>query len=90
MTHCKLSILLATVLCTPLAALSESTAPCAALAGLNFDGVEITEAVGNLDPDDPLIDCSNCVKGCCSWASCAMTHARNHEQPKRYRGIRTQ
>ena len=43
-THCKLLLLLVAVLCAPLAALSESADPCAALAGLKFDGVEITKA----------------------------------------------
>ena len=44
MTHCKLSLLVAAVLCAPLAAQSESADPCAALAGLKIDGVEITKA----------------------------------------------
>lgn len=44
MTHCKVSLLLAAVLCAPFAALSESTDPCAALACLKIDGVEITKA----------------------------------------------
>ncbi len=45
MTHCKLSFLLAAVLCAPLAAQSQSADPCATLAGLKIDGVEITKAV---------------------------------------------
>ncbi|HUD57660.1 MAG TPA: tannase/feruloyl esterase family alpha/beta hydrolase [Terracidiphilus sp.] len=44
MTHWKLSLLLTAVLCAPLAAQSQSTDPCAALAGLKIDGVEITKA----------------------------------------------
>src|ERR1017187_1671271 len=44
MTHCKLSVLPASVLCAPLAAQCESADPCAALAGLKIDGVEITKA----------------------------------------------
>jgi hypothetical protein len=44
MTHCKLSLLLAAVLCAPLGAQSQSADPCAALAGLKIDGVEITKA----------------------------------------------
>jgi feruloyl esterase len=44
MTLCKLSLLLAVVLCAPLAAQSQSADPCAALAGLKIDGVEITKA----------------------------------------------
>jgi feruloyl esterase len=42
MTNCKLSLLLAAVLCAPLAAQSQSVDPCTALAGLKIDGVEIT------------------------------------------------
>ena len=41
MTHCKRSLLLVAVLIAPLAAQSESADPCAALAGLKIDGVEI-------------------------------------------------
>src|SRR5580704_14409121 len=44
MMHCKLSLLLAAVLCAPLAAQSESADHCASLAGLKIDGVEITKA----------------------------------------------
>ena len=44
MTHCKLSLLVAAVLCAPLAAQSESADPCAALTRLKIDGVEITKA----------------------------------------------
>ena len=44
MTHCKLSLLLAAVLCAPLAAQSQSADPCTDLAGLKIDGVEITKA----------------------------------------------
>src|ERR1035437_177322 len=44
MTHCRLALLLAAVLCAPLAAQPESADPCAALAGLKIDGVEITKA----------------------------------------------
>ena len=44
MTHCKLSLLMAAVLITPLAAQSQSADPCTALAGLKIDGVEIIKA----------------------------------------------
>ena len=44
MTHCKLSLLLAAVLCAPLAAQSQSSDPCAALADLKIDGTKITKA----------------------------------------------
>ena len=44
MTKYKLSLLLAAVLCAPLAAQSQSADPCAALSGLKIDGTEITKA----------------------------------------------
>ena len=44
MTKYNLSLLLAVVLCVPLAALSQSADPCAALSGLKIGGVEITKA----------------------------------------------
>jgi Tannase and feruloyl esterase len=44
MTKCDLSLLLAVVLCVPLAALSQSADPCAALSGLKIGGTEITKA----------------------------------------------
>jgi hypothetical protein len=44
MTHCKLSLLLAAVVCAPLAAQSQSADPRPTLAGLKIDGVEITRA----------------------------------------------
>ena len=40
-------------------------------------------AVGTRGSGDPLIECSNSIKGCCAWPSCAMPHAGNHEQPNR-------
>jgi len=44
MTKFELSHLLAVVLCVPLAAQSQSAGPCAALAGLKIDAVEIAKA----------------------------------------------
>ena len=44
LTHCKRSLLLAAALCAPLAAHSQLPGPCAALAGLKIDSVEITKA----------------------------------------------
>ncbi len=44
MKRLKLSLLLAAVLCAPLAAVSQSADPCAALTVLKIDGVEITKA----------------------------------------------
>lgn len=45
MTQCRLSLLLTAVLFAPLAAKSQSAAPCVALAGIKIDGIEITKAV---------------------------------------------
>ena len=44
MTKYKLSLLLAALLCAPLAAQSQSADPCAALSGLKIGGTEITKA----------------------------------------------
>ncbi len=44
MTKYKLSLLLAALLCAPLAAQSHSADPCAALSGLRIGGTEITKA----------------------------------------------
>ena len=45
MMRCRLSLLLITALCAPLAAQSQSAGTCADLAGLKIDGVEITKSV---------------------------------------------
>ena len=44
MTKYRLSLLLAALLCAPLAAQSQSADPCAALSGLKIGGIEITKA----------------------------------------------